>query len=122
MPLDNAGFEVFLNLGDSLRELELLVGSDARAAIGEMRETLAQAAALRQAGDTSGALLLIRRAMERMARLGIEVDAEEGAMMRLLAQRFTEALSAGDKGAAKEAVSIMRHKAGDPKDEPNGDW
>jgi hypothetical protein len=43
-------------------------------------------------------------------------------MMKFLAERFTEALDAGDRGAAKEAVNIMRHKAGDPKDEPNSDW
>ncbi|HEX4211471.1 MAG TPA: hypothetical protein VHY56_13825, partial [Candidatus Binataceae bacterium] len=115
------GFEVFANLGESLRELELIVGTKARPAIAEIREALAQAAAKRQIGDAEGALMLVRRAMERMALLGSEVDAEEGAMMRLLAERFVQALSAGDKGAAKEAVGMMRHKAGDPKDE-SGDW
>jgi hypothetical protein len=121
MPLDTTGFEVFVNLGESLRELELAVGPGAHPVIVEVREALALAASKRQAGDLNGALMLIRQAMERLAMLGSKVDAEEGAMMRFLAERFAQALSLGDKSAAKEAVGIMRHKAGDPKDRP-GDW
>jgi len=116
------GFDAFINLSDSLRELELIIGPKARAVIAEVREGLAQAAAKRQAGDPNGALMLIRQSMERLAALGSEVDAEDGAMMRFLAERFAQALNAGDKGAAKEALDIMRHKAGDPKDEPNSGW
>jgi hypothetical protein len=122
MPLDFASFEVFVNLGESLRELELVVGPKARPFIAGLRESLAEAAARRQAGDPSGALRLIGQAMERLSALGSEIDSEEGAMMRLLADRFAHALRAGDKSSAKEAVKIMRHKAGDPKDEPNSGW
>lgn len=122
MPRDTDGFEAFINLGASLRELELIVGPKARPFIAEVREGLAQAAAKRQEGDPNRALMLIRQSMEKLAILGSEVDAREGAMMRFLAERFTQALDAGDKGAAKEAVGIMRHKAGDSKDEPNSGW
>jgi hypothetical protein len=121
MPLDADGFEAFINLGDSLRELELIVGPKARPFITDVRDGLAQAAARRQAGDANGALMLIRQSMQRLAVLGSEVDAQDGAMMRFLAERFTQALNAGDKSAAKEAVAMMRHKAGDPKDE-SGEW
>jgi hypothetical protein len=122
MPLDSVRFEAFINLGESLRELELIVGPKARPVVAGVREALNQAAARRQAGDSNGAVTLIRKAMERLAVLGSEVDSEEGAMMRFIAERFGQALSSGDKGAAKEAVSIMRHKAGDPKDEPDRGW
>ena len=121
MPLDADGFEAFVNLGDSLRELELIVGPKARPFVTHVRDGLAQAAAKRQAGDPNGALMLIRQSMERLAVLGSEVDAQDGAMMRFLAERFAEALSTGDKGAAKEAVAVMRHNAGDPKNK-SGEW
>jgi hypothetical protein len=121
MPPDADSFEAFINFGDSLRELELIVGPNARPFITDVRDGLAQAAARRQAGDLNGALILIRQSMEKLAILGSELDAQDGAMMRFLAERFAQALNAGDKSAAKEAVSIMRHKAGDPKDEA-GDW
>jgi len=42
-------------------------------------------------------------------------------MMNEIARRFTEALSAGLTGEAKQAINVMRHKAGDPKDE-DGKW
>jgi hypothetical protein len=120
MPLDVDGFEAFINLGESLRELELIVGPKARPFITDVREGLAQAAAKRQACDPKGALMLIRQSMERLAVLGSEVDAQDGAMMRFLAERFAQALNAGDKSAVKEAVAMMRHKAGDPKNESGG--
>ena len=122
MPPDLAGFESFLNLGDSLRELELIAGDKARPVIAAMRNQLAAAAAKRQAGDPQGALALIGQAMGNLVTIGMEVDSAEGAMMRLIAERFGQALNAGDRGLAKEAVSLMRHKAGDPKDDPDGDW
>ena len=50
------------------------------------------------------------------------MDSQEGAMMRFIANRFTEALRAGDKATAKEVVGMMRHKAGDPKKDPSSDW
>ena len=122
MPLDTASFETFLNLGDSLGELELIAGPKARPVIAMMRNQLIAAAAKRQAGDAQGALALITQAMGNLVAIGIEVDSNEGAMMRAIADRFGQAMSAGDKGSAKEAVTLMRHKAGDPKDDPSNDW
>ena len=122
MSLDAPGFEVFANLGESLRQMELMVGANSRPAIAAVREALARAAAKRQTGDPNGALQLIHQAMERIALLGAEMDSEEGAMMRFIAERFTQALSTGDKATAKEVVGMMRHKAGDPKKDPGADW
>src|SRR6266851_1959331 len=98
VPFDINGFDSFLKLGEGLRE----------------------AASQREGGDLPAALATIRLAMQRLAALGGELDAEEGALMRLIAERFTQALNFGDKGAAKDVVNFMRHKAGDPKDED--DW
>jgi len=122
MSLDAGGFSAFVNLGDSLRELELIAGPGARPLIAGIRDGLARAAAKREAGDLEGAFTLIRQAMERVAVVGSEVDSEEGAIMRLIAERFGNAFSAGDKGEAKAAIDVMRHKAGDPKDDPDTGW
>jgi hypothetical protein len=42
--------------------------------------------------------------------------------MRIIAERFTEALGAGHKGDAKTSVDLMRRKAGDTKDDDKKDW
>ena len=53
---------------------------------------------------------------------GSALDPEEGAVMRMIAERFTEALGAGHKGDAKTSVDMMRRKAGDTKDDDPKDW
>lgn len=112
----------FVRLGESLRELEVTVGPKARPVIAEVRTRLGEAAACRGQGDTPAAIAAIRTAMGRLAALAGELDADEGQLMRLIAEHFSQALSFGDKGSAKVAVNFMRHKAGDPKDEPETEW
>jgi hypothetical protein len=112
----------FLKLGDNLGELEVTIGERARPIVAEVRQRLHDAIASRERGDLAGSLTQLRSAMERLAAIGGELDPEEGALMRMVAQRFTEALKSGDKGAAKEAVNLMRHKSGDVKDEDNSKW
>jgi hypothetical protein len=77
---------------------------------------------MRDQGDMPAAIRAIRSAMDRLASLAGDLDPGEGAMMRLLAERFSAALNFGDKDTAKHTVNFMRHRAGDPKDEPNTDW
>jgi hypothetical protein len=122
VPLDAANLDSFFKLGEGLRELEVVVGPKARPVIAEVRTRLAEAAAMRDNGNMPSALAAIRLAMDRLASLGSELDPAEGAMMRFVADRFKQALDLGNKGSAKDAVNFMRHKAGDPKDEPNSDW
>lgn len=120
--LDGATLGALRKLAASLGELEVTVGPQARPVIAEVRARLDQAAARSAAADMPGAVALIGEAMERLALLGRELDAGEGGLMRMVAERFSQALSAGDKGAAKIAVNQMRRKAGDPRDEPNSEW
>jgi hypothetical protein len=105
-------FDSFVRLGESLRELEVTVGPNARPVIAEVRAKLAEAAASRGKGDMAAAIDSIRTAMGRLAALASELDPGEGYMMRMIADRFSQALNFGDKGTAKETVNFMRHKAG----------
>ncbi len=116
MSRDADAIDAFLKLADSLGELEVVIGPRARGAVGEVRAALREAVTMRERGDLRGALEAIRRAMNRLAALGAELDPGEGAMMRVVAERFASALSFGDKGEAKGAVNVMRKKAGDIRD------
>jgi hypothetical protein len=122
MASDDLPLDPFLKLADSLGELEITIGADARPIVADVRRRLRAVVASRERGDLPGSLEQIRGAMERLAAVASGLDPEEGAMMRMVAQRFTEALRLGDKGTAKEAVKLMRHKSGDPKDEDETNW
>jgi len=120
--IDSVSFDWFIRLGESLGELEVTIGPGARPVIAEVRTRLTDAAARQKNGDTPGAIAVLRGAMERLASLAGTLDPAEAALMRMLSDHFGNALSVGDREAAKNAVNVMRHKAGDPKDEPNTDW
>lgn len=120
--LSNSPDDPFTRLAQSLGELEVVIGEQARPAIAGARESLREALACRERGDLPGSIAAIRVAMERLAVLGASLDPEEGAAMRLIAERFTAALGAGQKGDAKASVDLMRRKAGDTKDDDSKDW
>ena len=112
----------FSRLVDSLAELEVTIGPQARPLVGQVRAKLLEATDLRRNGDVPAAVAKISEAMAGLTALASELDPAEGALMRLIADRFAGALNLGDKGAAKETVNFIRHRAGDPKDDPNVDW
>jgi|SRR5579863_389967 len=114
--------DAFGPLAAALRELEVTIGPAARPVIAEVRARLVEATALRANGDLPAALDTIRLAMERLSALAGQLDPSEGIVMKLIADRFTAALNLGDKGAAKETINFIRHRAGDPKDDPDSDW
>lgn len=122
MPSNDLSLDPFLKLADNLGELEITIGQRARPIVGEIRERLRAAVACRERGDLPGSLEQLRDAMARLAAIAGELDPEEGAMMRMVAQRFTDALKLGDKSTAKNAVNLMRHKSGDPKNEDDSKW
>lgn len=115
-------FDSFMRLGESLGELEVTIGPAARPVIAELKTRLAEAVASQRNGDTRRAIEIIRSAMERLAALANTLDPAEAILMRTISDYFANALKAGDKHTAKNAVNLMRHRAGDPKDEPNSDW
>jgi hypothetical protein len=116
----------FLQLIDRLGELEVVIGPQARPVVAEVQSRLREAAAARERGDVPGALAIIGQAMERLAGLASSLDTAEGALMRAIAGSFAQALTAGDRGGAKQAVDVMRSKAGDSsKDkekDKDSDW
>ena len=122
MPLSNSADDPFTKLAQNLGELEIVIGERARPAIAGVREGLRDALACRERGDMPGSIAAIRLAMERLAALGGTLDPEEGAVMRIIAERFTAALGAGQKGEAKTSVDVMRRKAGDTKDDDDNGW
>jgi len=122
VPFDDLSLDPFLKLADNLGELEVTIGERARPVVAELRQRLRAAVAGRARVDLPESLAQLRGAMERLAAIAGELDPEEGALMRMVAQRFTEALKLGDKGTAKEAVNLMRRRSGDPKDEDDPKW
>jgi hypothetical protein len=122
VPLSNSPDDPFVKLAQNLGELEVVIGERARPAIAGAREGLRDALACRERGDMPGSIAAIRIAMERLAALGATLDPEEGALMRLIAERFTAALGTGHRGDAKVSVDLMRSKAGDTKDDDGKDW
>lgn len=122
MALHDPTSDSFLKLADGLRELEVVIGEKARPVVAQVRAELQVAVASRERGDMAGTLEKIQRAMERLANLGAQLDPAEGAMMREISRIFMQSLNLGEKGAAKNIVNLMRHKAGDPKDDDRTDW
>ena len=122
MALHDPASDSFLKLAEGLRELEVVIGQKARPVVAQVRAELQEAVASRERGDMAGTLEKIQRAMERLANLGSQLDPAEGAMMREISRIFMQSLNLGEKGAAKDVVNVMRHKAGDPKDDDRTDW
>ena len=122
MPLSNPADDPFAKLAQNLGELEIVIGERARPAVAEVRAKLREVIVCRARGDMPAAIIAIRTAMERLAALGSVLDPQEGAMMRFIADRFTQALGAGEKGDAKTVVDVMRRKAGDTSDDDKKDW
>jgi hypothetical protein len=122
VPHSNPSEDPFVRLEQNLGELEVVIGERAKPAIAGAREGLRDALACRERGDMAGSIAAIRIAMQRLAALGAALDPEEGAMMRMIAERFTAALDTGQKGEAKASVDLMRRKAGDTKDDDHKDW
>jgi hypothetical protein len=122
VPLSNPADDPFTKLAQNLGELEIVIGERARPAIAGVRERLRDALACRERGDMAGSIAAIRLAMSQLAALGSTLDPAEGTVMRTIAERFANALGAGDKGDAKTSVDVMRRKAGDSKDDDDKDW
>jgi len=122
MPPAPTDLDPLLKLAEGLRELEVTIGSQARPVVAAVRQRLDEAAAYRANGNVPAAFQVIRQAMARLAALAGNLDRAEGMLMNSVAERLAAALNLGDKGVAKETVNFIRHRAGDPKDDPHSDW
>ena len=122
MVSDDLSLDPFLKLADNLGELEVTIGERARPVVAELRQRLRAAVANRERGDLPGSLEQLKGAMERLAAIAGDLDPEEGVLMRMVAQRFTEALRLGDKGTAKQAVNLMRQRSGDSNSDDDSKW
>lgn len=120
--MNAVSFDSFAKLGECLGELEVTIGPAARPVVVEIRTRLAAATARQKNGDTPGAISIIRDAMQQLASLAASLDPAEAMLMRMISEHFSNALRIGDKDTARSTVNIMRHKAGDPKDEPDSNW
>jgi hypothetical protein len=95
-----------------LQELEVVIGPQAAPVVAAVRSQLINAMAARDRGDRAAATQSIADAMNRLAGLADSLDADEAAMMRLLAQSFSAALRRGDTTQAKQQAAQMFEKSG----------
>ena len=95
-----------------LKELEIVLGPQARPVVVAVREALVHASAARDRGDLPGAMRQIGGAMDRLSTLADQLDPAEGMLMRMVAQSFRDALLRGDQGRAKQDAAVMFEKSG----------
>lgn len=95
-----------------LDELQIVLGAAVGGTLGAIRSSLIQAAAARDRGDTPAAVGAIGKAMDELSSLADNLDPDEGAMMRMVAQSFRTALLRGDYAHAKQTAGVMMQKSG----------
>ncbi len=122
MVLTDGSHQPLLKLAETLGELEIVIGDKARPVVADLRARLLEAAACREKGDMPAAVNIIHGAMDRLAELAGQLDPAEGLVMRLIADRFSRALTSDDKHTVKDAVSLMRNRAGAARDDDKFDW
>ena len=95
-----------------LRELEVVLGPHAAPAVAAVSAALVEAMAARDRGDIAGSIRRIGSAMDRLTTLADGLDPQEGAVMRLVAQGFRDALLRGDTAQAKQEAAAMFARSG----------
>jgi hypothetical protein len=95
-----------------LGELEVVLGTQVRPVLAEIRETLIRALAARDRGEMAAAIDGIGSAMDRLSTMADELDPGEASLMRALAQNFRTALKRGDQAQAKQSAAVMFQKSG----------
>ena len=97
---------------DGLSELEIVLGDAGRRVLRIAQARLTEAMAARDRGDPVASLQAIGAAMEELAALADSLDPNEGALMRIVAERFRSALLRGDVPEAKGDLDLMFEKSG----------
>jgi hypothetical protein len=98
-----------------LGELEIVIGPNARGVVAAVRDGLIQAMAARDRGNPVESLRLIGVAMEQLATLADQLDPSEAMLMRVVCDRFRDALLRGRLPEAKQDMDLMFDRAGAKK-------
>ncbi len=93
-------------------ELKLALGPKGSADVGYIETLIAEGLAARERGDHATAIARIVQAMQRLAELASESGAPDGPMLRVMAERFRQAIGQTDLSQAKEAAEVMREQSG----------
>jgi hypothetical protein len=95
-----------------LDELQVVLGRAVAATLAAIRLSLIEAVSARDRGDTPAAVAAIGKAMDSLSSLADGLDPDEGALMRMVAQSFRNALLRGDYPQAKQTADVMMQKSG----------
>jgi hypothetical protein len=93
-------------------ELKHALGPKGAAGIPAIEVLIAEGLAARDRGDRVTAIGRVVEAMQRLADLASDSGTPEGAMLRVMAERFREAVSQADLSQAKDAAETMRARSG----------
>jgi hypothetical protein len=95
-----------------LKELKVVLGPGAAPEVDAVEASLRDGLAARDRGDVPGAISHLVQAMDRLAALAGRADPAEAAAMRMVADRFRQALGHGAVGEAREVADVMRVRSG----------
>ena len=93
-------------------ELKHALGPGGAERVGALEAIIAEALAARERGDQATAIARIVQGMQRLADLAAESRAPDAPMLRMMAERFRQAVGHGDVSQAKDAADTMRVQSG----------
>jgi len=93
-------------------ELKLALGPKGADRVGVIEALIAEGLAARDRGDQRTALARIVEAMARLAEAASDGGAPDGPMLRMMAERFRQAVGQADLSVAKDAADVMRDQSG----------
>ena len=95
-----------------------VLGPEAGAELGRVKEAIEAAMSAQAEGRQPDAVIAITIAMRELVGLAARMDPAEAAMMQAVAAGFEAALSRGDAAGAAESVDTMRVHSGATKPDP----
>ena len=93
-------------------ELKHALGPGGAERVGALEAIIAEGLAARERGDHATSIARIVQAMQRLAELASEGNAPDAPMLRMMAERFRQAVGHGDVSQAKDAADTMRVQSG----------
>jgi len=93
-------------------ELKHALGPGGAERVGALEAMIAEGLAARERGDHATSIARIVQAMQRLAELASEGNAPDAPMLRMMAERFRQAVGHGDVSQAKDAADTMRVQSG----------